>query len=230
MTSTGTYAFNPAISNLTLLAFGRIQIRRTEITPQHLADADLESNLTQQAIASRQPNLWRQEVFEIDLAQADEEYDLPARMIAIRDAYISTTINSVTTDRVVWPLSPSEYDALPNKTQQAPPTAYLVTKLMSPTVKTWPMADADDRYTLKLRMLSQIQDASLRSGVTLDMPYRALDIFVAGLAHRLARIYKPELEAARKQDYADAWSDFSNTDVEDGVPMYVSPALGGYYR
>jgi hypothetical protein len=230
MASTGTYAFNPAIANLTLLAFGRIQIRRSEITAQHLADADLETNFTQQAIANRQPNLWRQEIFEIELTEDDEEYDLPARMIAVRDAYIRTTISGVTTDRVVWPLSPSEYDALPDKTMSAPPQSYLVTKLMSPTVKTWPVADATDRYVLKLRLLTQIQDASLVNGTTLDMPYRALDIFVAGLAHRLARIYKPELEDKRKVDYENAWTDFANTDVEDGVPLYVSPAFNAYYR
>ena len=230
MASTGLYAFNPAISNLTLLAFGRIQIRRTEITPQHLADADLESNFVQVAMGNRQPILWRQEIVEIPLLISDPEYDLPTRMIAVRDAYISTTISSVTTDNVVWPLSPSEYDALPNKTLEAPPQSYLITKTLTPTVKTWPVADVSSRYTLKLRILSQIQDASLINGTTLDMPYRALDIFVAGLAHRLARIYKPELEAARKQDYADAWTDFANTDVEDGISLYVSPSFQAYYR
>ena len=181
-------------------------------------------------MGNRQPLLWRQEIYEIELEEDDAEYDLPVRMIAIRDAYLTTTVNSVSTDRVVWPLSPSEYDALPDKTLSAPPNSYLVTKSMTPTVKTWPVADADDTYTLKLRLLTQIQDASLKNGITLDMPYRALDIFVAGLAHRLSRIYKPELEAARKQDYAEAWTDFANTDVEDGVNLYVSPSFSHLYR
>src|SRR5262249_37013658 len=114
MTSSSTYDFNPAISNLTLVAFGRIQIRRAEITAQHLADAELEGNFAQQNIANRQPLLWRQEIFEIPLIQGTIEYALPVRLVAIRDAYVSLTQNSVTTDRSIWPLSPLEYDTLAN--------------------------------------------------------------------------------------------------------------------
>jgi hypothetical protein len=230
MATTGTYDFNPAVANLTLLAFSRIQIRRTEITAQHLADADLEGNLTQVQMGNRQPLLWRQEIVEIPMLESDDEYDLPTRMIAVRDAYLSTTVSSVTTDRVLWPLSASEYDALPNKTLEAPPQTYLVTKLMSPTVKVWPVPNVTGQYTMKLRILSQIQDPSLRNGVTLDMPYRAIDVFVAGLAHRLARIWKPELEMQRKADFEDAWAAFTTSDVEDGVPLYIAPSFGGYYR
>lgn len=230
MTATGTYNFGPAIANLTLAAFGRIQIRPPEITAQHLASADVEANLVQVAIGNRQPLLWRQEIFEIELAEDDEEYALPTRLIAIRDAYLTTTVSNVSTDRVVWPLSATEYDALPDKTLAAPPQSYMVTKAMSPTVKVWPVPDADDRYTLKLRILSQIQDASLRGGTTLDLPYRALDVWVAGLAHRMARVWKPELEVQRKADYEDAWRDFTSSDVEDGVPLYVSPSFSAYYR
>lgn len=230
MTATGTYNFNPAISSLTMSAFARIQIRRSEITAEHLADAEIEGNLAQVAMGNRQPLLWRQEIIEIPLLINTVEYALPSRMIAVRDAYQSTTVNGVTTDNVLWPLSPSEYDAIPNKTLAAPTQTYLITKLVSPTMKVWPVAPATGTYTMKLRILSQIQDASIRNGVTLDMPYRAIDVFVASLAHRLARNWKPELEAVRLADYEKAWSEFTTSDVEDGVPLYVSPAFGGYYR
>ena len=60
------------------------------------------------------------------------------------------------------------------------------------------------------------------------MPYRFYDLFVAGLAYRLARIYRPELEQIRKQDYNEAWMVAGTQDTEN-VNMNIIPSLGGYY-
>ena len=212
------------------MAFGRIGIRRTEITAQHLEDAANEMNLLQVQLANNQPNLWKTEVFDITLEEGDPEYDLPVRMAAIQDVYIRTTSGGTVTDRIVWPLSSYEFDALPDKTQQAPPTSYYINKTLTPTITFWQVPDMDDTYTAKVRLLAQPQDASLVSGTTLDMPYRFLDVFVAGLAHRLARIYAPDKEAVRKQDYQDAWTVAATTDTQDSVGISISPSFGGYYR
>lgn len=212
------------------MAFGRIGIRRTEITAQHLEDAANEMNLLQVQLANNQPNLWKTEVFDITLEEGDAEYDLPVRMAAIQDVYIRTTSGGTVTDRIVWPLSAYEFDALPAKTQQAPPTSYYINKTLTPTITFWQVPDMDDTYTAKVRLLAQPQDASLVSGTTLDMPYRFLDVFVAGLAHRLARIYAPDKEAVRKQDYQDAWTVAATTDTQDSVGISISPSFGGYYR
>lgn len=230
MTATGTTAFNPAASGLTISAFARIGIRPPEFTPQHLSDATNEANLLQVQLGNQQPLLWKSELFSISLSQSDAEYDLPARMIAIQDIYLSTTSGGTTTDRLLFPMSTFEYDAQPNKTQEAPPTAYWINKQISPTITFWQVPDMDSTYTAKVRMLSQIQDVSLTSGQTLDMPYRFLDVYVAGLAYRLARLWKPELEMIRKADYMEAWDAASTTDTQDSVSVYIQPAFSGYYR
>lgn len=230
MTSSSTYAFNPALSNLVLSSFARIGIRRTEITAQHMADADVESNMVQVALGNRNPNIWTQELYPITLVEGTATYDLPGRMIAIRDAYMSVTVNSTTTDRVLWPLGVADYDAQSNKTLRAVPTAYFVNKQIAPTVTMWPVPDDSADFVLNVRLLSQIQDALIPSGVTLNVPYRFLDVFVAGLAYRLARIYARDLEAVRKQDYADAWTDAATTDTEDNVNIGISPTFSGYFR
>ena len=230
MTSSGIYSFNPAVSGLVMLAYSRIGKRRTQITPEMLADADLESNFVQIGLGVRQPNLWRNQLFERTLEESEPSYDLPSHFIAIRDAFISITSNGVTTDRVVWPLSTMEYDALPVKLQEGPPTCYYINKLMTPTITFWPVPDGAATYVANIRILTQIQDTSLKNGVTLDMPYRALDVFVAGLAHRLSRHHARDLEAARKQDFNEAWADFTSTDVEDNVSILISPDTSGYWR
>ncbi len=232
MATSGTYAFSQSpASGLTLVAFGRIGIRRSEITAQHLADASTEANLLQGSLGANQPNLWRSEVYDITLTEGEEEYDLPARMIAIQDIYLTTTPSGgASTDRMMAPISLYQYDAQPDKTQQAPPTAYVIFKTLAPTVKFWQVPDGNATYVAHVRLLSQAQDASQISGTTLDMPYIYLDVYVAGLAHRLSRIYAPDKEMIRKADYMEALALAQNTDTQDSVGISITPAWGNYYR
>lgn len=229
MATTGTYAYNPAASNLTLSAFARIGIRRTEITAQHMADAEQEANLTQVEISNRVPNLWANELYTQTLTAGTATYVLPPRLVAFQAAYMTTTTGGVSTDRLIFPYSALEYAAIPDKTSQGQPTTYYLNTLIIPEISFWPVPDANATYTFKARLLRQIQDASLISGASVDMPYRWLDVFVAKLAHRLARIYAQPLEAQRKQDAEEAWAVAATTDQED-VPIYLLPAMSGYWR
>ncbi len=79
MTSSGTYAFEPSYGDLVLNAFARIQLRRTELTQQHMADAALEANLVQVELSNAQPNLWTSELYEVSLTQGVGDYTLLAR-------------------------------------------------------------------------------------------------------------------------------------------------------
>ena len=215
---------------MTLTAFGRIGIRRTELTAQHMADADVESNLLQVEMGSRVPNLWRQEIYPVTLTQGTATYNLPTRTVGIRDAYMTTTSGGVSTDRVIWALSASEYDAQSNKTLQAPPQSYYCQKnVTTPTLTTWPVADGTSTYTLNFRLMTQMEDTSLVSGTQVDMPYRWLDVYVAGMAYRLSRIYAPDREMIREKDFEKAWSHAAMQDVEDNTSIYISPAMSGYW-
>lgn len=228
MTSSATYAFDPAASNLVLSAYGRIGIRATEITAQHMADAENEANLVQVKLSNKQPNLWTDELYTQALTSGTATYALNARLVAIQAAYITTTANSVSTDRIIFPYSTFEYAGLADKTQIGAPTAYWYNRQATPEISLWPVPDSAATYTLKLRVCRQIQDVNLTAGYTLDMPYRWLDVFVSDLAYRLARIYKPDLEKARKEDAAEAWSNAAFEDQER-VPLQFGMSFGGYY-
>lgn len=92
----------------------------------------------------------------------------------------------------------------------------------------WPVPDAGGPYVFNYYAVTQMQDASLQGGQTPDVPYRWLDAMVAGLAHRLARVYKPELEAIRFQDAERAWGLAAAQDTEN-VPFTINPSLSAYY-
>lgn len=230
MTSTGTYSFAPNTSDLVVNAYGRLQIRRAALTVDHLTDAATEANLMLTEWASKQPLLWKSETQSLGtLVQGTATYTPAARTVNILIAYIRTGTGSNQIDRVIGPLSTTEYQSMPTKTQQGVPTSFWFDRLISPTITLWPTPDSGGPYTLIVQTVSQVQDASIVGGVTLDTPYRFYDAFVAGLAHRLARIWAPSLEQARKQDAMEAWANASGNDVED-VPLYLIPGLSSYYR
>lgn len=230
MTSSGTYAFSPSVGDLTLTAFGRIGLRRTELTQQHLQDAATESNLLQVEFSNRQPNLWRSELYTVPLNQGQATYTLPSRMISPMAVYLSVTPNGSgqTFDRILNPISTYEYASLPDKQTQASPTTYWFNKQIAPQVTLWQVPDGSATYTLNLQILSQPEDAKLPSGVTPNFPYRWMDAFTAALAARLSVIYRPDLEDKRKADAERAWQLAAKQDEEE-VPIYLFPALGIYW-
>lgn len=232
MTTSGTYTFaTSAASGLTLVAFSRIGIHRTEITAQHLSDAATEANLLQINIGNNQPNLWKTVVQTQTLVEGTATYNLSATMIAIQDVYLTTTSGGTSTDRMMFPLSLYEYDSQPNKTAQAPPTSYLINKIIpTPTITFWQVPDGNATYTANIRYLAQSQDASQVSGTSLDMPYQYLDAYVAGLAHRLSRIYAPDKEQMRKQDYHEALDAAQRTDTQESTNLYIAPSFQSFWR
>jgi hypothetical protein len=72
-------------------------------------------------------------------------------------------------------------------------------------------------------------DANLAGGQNVELPALFLDAFVAGLSHRLARIYAIPLEAVRKVDAEEAWQ-IAATQNTENVPVNMSPQLDGYFN
>lgn len=228
MATSGTFAFAPSAADCVLNAFARLQIRATELTQQHLADAYNESNLLQVEFANRQPNLWTSELYTVTLVASTATYTLPARLIAITAAFVSTTSGSTTTDMIIGPVSASEYAAYPVKAQTGIPNVYWYNRQATPQITLFPVPDDATTYTLSLRVLAQQEDASMASGTTLDLPYRWMDAFTAGLAARLAQIYKPEMADRLDARAERSWTIAAKEDQED-VPLTIAPAIGGYY-
>lgn len=229
MSSSGTYAFNPAISDVVLSAYSRIQIRRSQLVAEHLTDAAREANYLLIEFNNKQPNLWRSELQTVTLIQGTATYTLPSRTVMILAAYIRTGSGTSQNDRLIFPVSTYEYASYPNKNTQSFPSVFWFDRQIIPQVTLWAVPDQSSTYTLLLQTATQIQDANLPGGETADLPNRFLDAFVAGLAYRLARVWKPELEQARKADAVEAWGIAATQDVED-VDLVISPQIGNYYR
>ena len=231
MAASGTYTFNPSGGELALAALGMCGVPRTSVTPQHLADASLQSNLLLVDLANRQPNLWTSYLYSVTMVASTATYVLPSRAQAIqRDgAYISTTSGSTTTDRIISPISTAHYTSIPNKALTGVPNVYWFQRLITPQVTVWPVPDTATTYTLNLRLLSQIQDTDMKNGINVGLPYRWLDAYTSALASRLAITYAPDKAEALFKLAKVAYDAAAEEDVED-VPLSITPALGGYYR
>lgn len=195
-----------------------------------MASGRKELNFLFSSWSNKQPNLWEVTLNSISLVQGTASYSVPSNVVMMLDVYRTLNNGQTTqTDIYMTPISRTEYATYASKFVQAPPTVYWFDRLESPTVTVWPVPDGSGPYTLNYYACTQMQDANVPNGETPDIPYRWIDAMIAGLAHRLSRIYAPTLEQTRKADAMEAWQIAAAQDTE-GVPLVLSPGLSGYYR
>jgi len=180
--------------------------------------------------SNRGVNLWEVELVTLNLVTGTSTYSVDPKVIMILDTYVTTTNSGQNVDRIILPISRTEYASYPNKTQQGFPTTYWFDRLISPTITIWPVPNTSTGpSTMSYYAVTQIQDSNYTGGQTIDIPYRWLEAFTTGLAARLAMIWAPALVQMLKPAADEAYSIAAQQDTEY-VSMYISPQLSGYYR
>lgn len=235
MTSSGTFNFAPAASELVLTAFSRCGKDGTDITPMMLRQAAQEANLLNIEWSNRGYLLWKQETIQFPagamLTQGVAQYALPATTLMVTLAWreLNAGVATAQTDIIMGPLSATEYKSITNKTFQGPPNSYWYDRQITPVMNLWPVPDANNTYTAFCEAFTQLQDVVLPGGVTIDAPWRFLDAFTAGLAIRLAVHFAPERLPILEPAYEKAWNFASGGDVENR-PLMISPDFSTYFR
>lgn len=180
--------------------------------------------------SNRGVNLWEVKLVTVNLTTGVSTYSVDPNVIMVLDAYVTTTANGQSTDRIILPISRTEYASYPNKQQQGFTTVYWFDRLTNPTITLWPVANAESGpQTLSYYCVTQVQDANYSNGQTVDIPYRWLDAFANGLAYRLARIWSPQLVAQLKAEADESYGIAAQQDTED-VNLFISPVVSGYWR
>jgi len=230
MTTSGTTNFNPSLGELTLHAFNLCGIRPTQLTQEYMQSARMATNLMLSSWSNQGVNLWKVSLVTGNLTTAQSVYTVNSSVIMILDAYVSTTQGTTTTDRIILPVSRSEYASYPNKDMQGFPTVFWFDRLISPTITIWPVPDTSQGpSTYSYYAVSQIEDANLTNGQTIELPYRWMDAFAFGLAHRLSQIWAPQITPQRATEAKEAYDIAAQQDTEN-VPIYLSPMIAGYWR
>jgi hypothetical protein len=227
--TSGNYNFSPSGGEFILNAFDRIEVRPTMIEQTQMQRAVFELNLALSRFNNLPgQNLWTIDLQSIPLVQGTATYSIPAETRMILSAFIRYSTNP-TLDRYLYPISRDEYAAISTKSAQGFPSQYWFDRLISPTVTFYLVPDGAQSYDFFYYRARQIQDANVTNGQNVEIPYRFFDAITADLAHRLARIYRQDLEMQRKADRDEAWSIAAAEDTE-WTPMYITPGMSGYWR
>lgn len=226
MTTSGTYAFNPALGEIVLYAYQNIGVRPAAVLQEHMESARMATNMMLSRWSNQGVNLWAVDLVTVPLVEGQATYAVDGNTIMVLDAY-TTTSSGI--DRVIMPISRTEYASYPNKTQQGFPTSYWFDRLVSPTITLWPVPDGSSATILKYYRVRQVQDANLQNGENVEIPYRWLEAFADGLAYRLARIWQPQMAVALKGQADESYQIAAEQDVEV-VNTYISPMISSYFR
>jgi hypothetical protein len=226
--TSGTYDFAPGLGEITLYAYNLCGIRNTALLQEHMASARMAANMMLGRWSSQGVNLWAVDLQCIPLKQGCSTYTVPSNTIVMLDAYIVQNNGGAAINRLIMPISRTEYASYPNPKQQGFPTTFWFDRLLSPTVTLWPVPDGNESQ-LKYYRVRQIQDANLPDNQQVEIPYYFLEAFAYGLAQRLAMIWAPDKIQMLKPLADESYAIAAAQNVET-AQQYISPTIGSYFR
>ena len=228
MTTSGTYSFNPTLTDIVLDAWDRLGVRGPEVTATQIVSARRSLNYCLVRFANNPVNLWNVELVSIPLIQGTATYAVDPSTVTILDVYRTINTGGTTQDIILSSLSRTDYASIPNKTTQAPPTSYWFDHLLSPTITLYPTPDQTSYYVLHYYRMTQIQDADPKNNQTVAVPYLFLEALCSAVAAHLAMKWKPDMAPALLEYAKQTWAEAA-LENRERAPLYLSPVLDGYF-
>jgi hypothetical protein len=268
MALSGQRSFNPNLGEITIGAFARCGIRRTELTQQHMSDAQFEANLLQSDMQGDGIQLYEVTLEMQDLVPNQTVYPIDPNVVFMLDVYIrqnpvvngvgwtNTNVNvevwdnnndngsvwsngsvpqpvvggnSGTIDRLIMPISRSDYAAIANKYMTGFPTSYWMDYLLKPVMYLWPVPNQFVPLGLQYYVQKKPNDADLADGSQVQIPYQYYDYYVWSLAERLAYIYAPDKVAMISPRKQQSWLRAMQASTEN-VPLRLETDVASYFR
>ena len=232
MTTSNTYNFNPSLGEIVLYSYNLVGLRNTSLLAEHMEAARMAANMLLSSFSNRGVNLWAVDLVTVPLVAAQSTYNVDLNTVMILDAYMQIDNGGgAPIDRIIMPVSRTEYASYPNKEQEGFTTTFWFDRLISPnpTITLWPVPDGSSAQYLKYYRVRQIQDAALQNGVQVEIPYLWMDAFAYGLAARLAVIWAPDKMALLKPLADEAYNIAAEQNIEQAA-VYISPQISGYFR
>lgn len=215
MSTSNTRVFNPEFAEILEEAFSRCQIRPQTINQDHINEALRSANLMLVKFANAGVQQYRLQQQTVIMEAGEPRYELAAgtldvwSMVYTRDGQ----------DTPVWPMSRTDYEYIPTKTQPGRPHDFFFDRSSIDNglrhFDLYPTPDTDGD-TIRVWALMRSQDA-VGIAENLTVAYEGFDAYAAELAARLARKYAPELLPGRTglaQEAEDAWKLWRGADRE----------------
>jgi hypothetical protein len=191
MSTSGTYNFSPDVAELTSEAWERLGFEPETLKARHAKSTRRSLNFMFSewtAMGFKQPWITTQ---SITLTQGQNIVPLLSPAVDVFHTYLTRSGYDVE----MYPMSETEWEAIPNKLQQGRPTMYWVRYNTSnangqPEVVIW-QASQNSTDIINLACFNRAQDVG-QANNGLFIPYMWLEAVVADLAARLAVKWRPE--------------------------------------
>jgi hypothetical protein len=226
MATSGTYNFSPSPGELTIYAYQLIGVRPAALVQEHMDSARTAMNMMLANWSNKGVNLWQVTKTVTPLVAGNPTYGVPSETVVVLDAYISS--GSPAIDRIILPISRTEYASYPNKAQQGFPTVFWFDRLLSPTITVWPVPDGT-QTSLIYYAVNRLQDTNMNGVDQVDIPPIWLEAFAYGLAFRLGLIWAPDKAQIMKPLADEAYEVAAAQNIET-AQQYISPQISGYFR
>lgn len=190
----------------------------------------MAANLVQQDWSNDQPLLWDLDLQSVALTQGQQTVTCPTDTILVTDTYIQTNVgNGTVNNKIIFPVSRTEFASFPNPLTQAPPTTFWFDRQLTPTINLYPVPDGNGPYTLFYYRFKQNEDAAVTNQTQLSIPPRWLMAFADALAVELSYTYAPTASAALTAKATATYTRARIAERED-VDIYIQPGLSFYYQ
>jgi len=235
------------MGGLILYCYNIIGVRSTSVLQEHMTTAQMATNMLLVNWANKGVDLWKVDLVSVPLVQGQATYAVDPSTVVILDAYLTIDNGSGNPiDRIIMPVSRSEYASYPNKTQQGFSTTYWFDRLdvnsdmnspgssqtppiTGPQITLWLVPDGTSAQFLRYYRLVQSQTANFSNGQTLDLPYLFLEAFVDGLAYRLAKIWNQAIAPALKSVADESYEVAASRNIER-ADIFIAPQISNYFR
>jgi hypothetical protein len=220
--------FTPSFSDLVLYAFQILGLRPSSLLQEHIESARMAANMVLSSWSAQGVNLWEVDLQTVPLVKNKETYSVPNDTVVILDAYISINEGNRSIDRVIMPISRSEYATYPLKDQVGFPTVFWFDRQLNPVVRIYPVPSGEN-ISLSYYRMKQIAVQDVQGGPSPEIPIYFQEAFAMALATRLALIWAPEKAQLVGSAALDAYKTATDQNVET-ADYYITPVLSGYYR
>lgn len=245
MTTSGTTNFSLDNADVLVEAFDRCGVRPTAITRDQMTSGVRSLNLELLSWSNLGINLWKVQPFSLQIVANQAVYtagtgptNIPAATVTMLDVYWSQ-INGggagINIDRIMIPMSRTQYDEFSNKLQPGTPTMYWFQKQQPRQVTIYqPPLQGYPTYQIAGHLMVRLQDANLGGAETPDIDDLAFDALCARMAYRLGRKYvtgpdKVQVMEGLDADRKEAWEAFADTNRED-APISMLPTSNFFRR
>lgn len=220
MTSSGAVSVDFEIAEFVDEAFERIGISPESLNGRHARSARRSLDFILKIWSARFPHQWKITEQTFTPAAGESSLILDSGSFAVVDAVVR---DSESLDTPIFPISRSEWLAMPDKDIRGRPDRYWVEQQQDARIVHFWQTQGDQGYSLIFHVASYIFDVGVPTN-TFDIPPEWWEATASALAHALAVKYAPDREPQMNRLAEKAYRDATQTNHQRADFRFV---LGG---